>query len=118
VPENFQTVSTTQYGAYCRQLQASTQQGGSMLERDEFLLTDLRCQKYDHPFRAQIWQTLHYVAGSNEIVLKTTPKGALDDVRCPECGSLVKDPNDYRAAQPPPTPASCTHAVLGCWWHI
>ena len=65
-----------------------------MPERDEFLLTDLRCQKYDHPFRAQIWQTLHYVPGSNEILSKTTPKGALDKVRCPECDSLAKDPND------------------------
>ena len=46
------------------------------------------------PFTEKIWQTLHYVPGSNEILSKTTPKGTLDKVRCPECGSLAKDPND------------------------
>ena len=67
-----------------------------MPERDELLRTDLRCEQNDHPFTAEIWQTLHYVAGSSQIVAKTTPKGALDDVRCPvlDCGSLPKDPNE------------------------
>ena len=67
-----------------------------MPERDKVLLTDLRCQEYDHPFRAEIRQTLHYVADSNELLFKTTPKGALDDVSCPVsgCGSLPKDPNE------------------------
>jgi hypothetical protein len=66
-----------------------------MPERDEFLLTNLRCIENDHPFTEKIWQTLHYVEDSNEILFKTTPKGALDDVRCPVrgCGSLAKDPN-------------------------
>jgi len=26
---------------------------------DKRLLTDLRCRKHDHPFKAEIWQTLH-----------------------------------------------------------
>jgi hypothetical protein len=63
-----------------------------MPTRDKHLLTDLRCRKHDHPFKAEIWQTLHYVAHSNEIVGKTTPKGALDNVRCPICGSPAKEP--------------------------
>src|SRR5215213_8042537 len=72
---------STQYGAYCRQQQAHVQEGGSMPTRDKRLLTDLRCRKHDHPFKAEIWQRLHYVAHSNEIVGKTTPKGALDNVK-------------------------------------
>src|SRR5215204_6152499 len=83
---------STQYGAYCRQQQAHVQEGGSMPTRDKRLLTDLRCRKHDHPFKAEIWQRLHYVAHSNEIVGKTTPKGALDNVRCPICGSPAKEP--------------------------
>src|SRR5215213_4177830 len=66
---------TTYYGAYCWQQQAQVQEGGSMPTRDKRLLTDLRCRKHDHPFKAEIWQTLHYVAHSNEIVGKTTLKG-------------------------------------------
>ena len=67
-----------------------------MPERDELLLRNLRCDENDHPFTAELWQTLHYVPGSNEILFETTPKGALDDVRCPVpgCGSLAKDPNE------------------------
>src|SRR5215208_5044782 len=83
---------STQYGAYCRQQQAHVQEGGSMPTRDKRLLTDLRCRKHDHPFKAEIWQRLHYVAHSNEIVGKTTPKGSLDNVRCPICGSPAKEP--------------------------
>jgi hypothetical protein len=63
-----------------------------MPTRDKRLLTDLRCRKHDHPFKAEIWQRLHYVAHSNQIVGKTTPKGALDNVRCPICGSPAKEP--------------------------
>src|SRR5215212_6480512 len=83
---------STQYGAYCRQQQAQVQEGGSMPTRDKRLLTDLRCRKHNHPFKAEIRQRLHYVAHSNEIVGKTTPKGALDNVRCPICGSPAKEP--------------------------
>src|SRR5215216_469635 len=61
---------STQYGAYCRQQQAHVQEGGSMPTRDKRLLTDLRCRKHDHPFKAEIWQRLHYVAHSNEISVK------------------------------------------------
>src|SRR5215203_2562860 len=87
-----QNPHSTHYGAYCWQQQAQVQEGGSMPTRDKRLLTDLRCRKHDHPFKAEIWQRLHYVAHSNEIVGKTTPKGALDNVRCPICGSPAKEP--------------------------
>src|SRR5829696_3212452 len=83
---------STHYGAYCWQQQVQVQEGGSMPTRDKRLLTDLRCRKHDHPFKAEIWQRLHYVAHSNEIVGKTTTKGALDNVRCPICGSPAKEP--------------------------
>src|SRR5215208_4419381 len=83
---------STHYGAYCWQQQVQVQEGGSMPTTDKRLLTDLRCRKHDHPFKAEIWQRLHYVAHSNEIVGKTTPKGALDNVRCPICGSPAKEP--------------------------
>ena len=66
---------------------------GIMPEMDKPIRRDLRCQKHDHPFRAEIRQTVHTVEGG-EITNITTPKGALDNVRCPECGSLPKDPND------------------------
>jgi hypothetical protein len=65
-----------------------------MPEMDKPIRRDLRCQKHDHLFRAEIRQTVHTVEESNEIARITTPKGALDNVRCPECGSLPKDPND------------------------
>src|SRR5215213_1861022 len=87
-----QNAYSTHYGAYCWQQQVQVQGGGSMPTTDKRLLTDLRCRKHDHPFKAEIWQRLHYVAHSNEIVGKTTPKGALDNVRCPICGSPAKKP--------------------------
>jgi hypothetical protein len=71
-----------------------------MPERDKRMLKDLECSNpecsnYDHPFvRAEIWQTLHTVAYSNEIKGISTPKGALDNITCPKCGSPPKDPND------------------------
>jgi hypothetical protein len=63
-----------------------------MRTEDELMFRDLRCQKYNHPFTEEIWQTLHYAPDGIEILFRTTPKGALDDVRC-WCGSLPKDPN-------------------------
>jgi hypothetical protein len=58
------------------------------------MLRDLLCQEHAHPFRAEILQRVYTVHGSNEIKGISTPKGALDDVRCPECGFLPKDPNE------------------------
>ena len=53
---------------------------------------DLRCQENDHPFEAEILQRLHTVE-TGETTNTTTPRGALDNVRCPVCGSPPKDPN-------------------------
>jgi hypothetical protein len=62
-------------------------------QRNKRMLRDLECEENGHPFKREIWQTVHYAPGTNEIVAIKTPKGALDNVRCPRCGSLPKDPN-------------------------
>jgi hypothetical protein len=64
-----------------------------MSQPNKFMLRDLECQNGGHPFKREILQTIHNAPGTNEIVAIKTPKGALDDVRCPRCGSLPKDPN-------------------------
>lgn len=64
-----------------------------MPERPERMTRDLRCQKNDHPFTAKVWQTVHTVEEGGETTNITTPRGALNDVRCPECGFPPKDPN-------------------------
>jgi hypothetical protein len=64
-----------------------------MPTEDKLMLTDLECEENGHHFQRGIWQTLHTVEESDEVVRKTTPQGALDDVRCPVCNSLPKDPN-------------------------
>jgi hypothetical protein len=63
---------------------------------DKLLLRNLRYEESGYPFNAEIWQTLHYAMGTNEVVRITTPKGALDNVWCPVegCGSRPKDPNE------------------------
>ena len=68
-------------------------------QENKFMLRDLECQKSGHPFKRKRLQTVHYYPGTNQIVDIKTPKGALDNVRCPVpgCGSLPKDPNDPNA---------------------
>jgi hypothetical protein len=69
-----------------------------MPEKDERMSKDLRCQKNNHPYTAEIWQRFHYVPQSNGILFITTPRYAYDYVMtCPECGSPPKDPNDPNA---------------------
>jgi hypothetical protein len=65
-----------------------------MPERDELMTKDLLCAANNHPYRAEIWQWLHTVEGSNEILFVTTPRYAYDYVMpCSECDSPPKDPN-------------------------
>jgi hypothetical protein len=66
-----------------------------MPDRDELMTKDLLCAENNHPYRAEIWQRLHTVAGSNAVLFTTTPRYAYDYVRsCPECGSPPEDPNE------------------------
>jgi hypothetical protein len=59
------------------------------------MVRDLECEKSSNPFKREILQIVHYYPGTTQIVAIKTPKGALDNVRCPVrgCGSLPKDPN-------------------------
>ena len=62
-----------------------------MGKRVESMVRDLRCEQNNHPYRAEILQTLHTVE-SGEITNVTTTNGALEGARC-WCGSLPKDPS-------------------------
>jgi hypothetical protein len=57
----------------------------------DYLPTDLRCIDNGHTFRAKVRKKLHYVDGYDLPVFSTVPKGALNNVRCTECGSLVEE---------------------------
>jgi hypothetical protein len=55
------------------------------------LLTNLWCIDNGHIFTAKVRKKLHYVDGYDPPVFSTVPKGALDNIRCPECGSLAEE---------------------------
>ena len=66
-----------------------------MRTESKHILRNLRCEENDHPYRAEILQTVFY-GPDNEILFHTTPHGAIEDVAwcpVPGCGSPPKDPN-------------------------
>jgi len=66
-----------------------------MKTEDKPIPRNLQCEN-GHPLGTwKIWQRVHYGPDGNEILFRTTPPGALDDIRCPVpgCGAQPKDPN-------------------------
>ncbi len=63
--------------------------------RRKRMLRNLECEAEGHPWPepVEILQIQHFYPGTNQIVKLTTPHGALDNLKCPECGSPPKDPN-------------------------
>ena len=71
-----------------------------MRTEDKPMVRNLRCHANNHPYRAEIWQRLHYAPDGVEILFRTTPRYAYDYVRpcsVPGCGSPPKDPNPPNA---------------------
>jgi len=56
------------------------------------ILTNLECEN-GHPLGAwEIWQ-YEFRMPDGSFLFRRTPNGALDHIRCQECGKPPKDPN-------------------------
>jgi hypothetical protein len=60
-------------------------------KKREYLRTDLECIERGHHFKEAVLNESHYADGYDLPYRSFVPKGALNDVRCPECGSPVKE---------------------------